>query len=133
MSTRKHLKRGTRITKTRHVAPLPPSLAIESIHFSLYGRGRVAIVLTPFERDGSTAADRIRELMTGRCLMDESMVGADILPGDLLLYDGHRTTPTDGAIMWVRDGEDYVPRIARVDGDMVAYHPAAEGYPVLSG
>jgi hypothetical protein len=131
MSESRYLRRGVSITATLYAAPLPPSLAIEKIHFCLLGTGRVGIFLTPPE--GRQGRDPLRTLYTARTLADESMVGADILPGDFLVFDGARRAPADGAIMWVQDGREFLPRIARIDGDVVAYHPAAPGFPVLGG
>lgn len=66
-------------------------------------------------------------------LADGSMVGRHILPGDLLFFDAARTAPVEGAIVNVNDGEGFVPRVVRRDGDFVAFHPAAPGYPILGG
>lgn len=139
MTTSKNIRRGVVITRASYTTPLPPSLAIETIHTGLMEPYRVGIVLTPpdegdrHDPDGSGRYSRLNRLIAARSLCDDSMGGADILPGDFLIYDGDRTTPTDGAIMWIQDGKDFLPRIARVAGDVVEYHPAAPGYPVLSG
>lgn len=128
MTTSKNLRRGVVITRVPYATPLPPTLTFEGIEVQFVKPHTMSICLRA-EGDACYST----RLLTPRNLADDSMVGADILPGDLLIYDGDRTAPIDGAIVFVQDGKDSVPRIARVDGDTVEYHPAAEGYPILSG
>lgn len=75
-----------------------------------------------------------RELLDNRHETDASLTGRGIHPGDLLIFDRSRTSPDDDAIMLVRDGRTWVPRVCKVLGaGFVEFHAAAAGYPILSG
>jgi len=65
---------------------------------------------------------------------DGGLTGRHIAAGDILLFDLTKTAPDDGAIVYVRDddGTD-LARVLRRTPTGVEFHPAAPGYPVLTG
>ncbi len=74
------------------------------------------------------------QLLVGRDNHGASLAGRHILPDDQLIYDGRRTAPEDGAIQWVQDSGEWVPRVCHILADgAVEFHAAAEGYPILTG
>lgn len=73
-------------------------------------------------------------LNTNRREQGDALIGRNIVPDDLLIFDYDRTTPEDGVIMLVEDGREFVARVCRVLGaGFVEFHAAAPGYPILSG
>lgn len=74
------------------------------------------------------------ELLVGRRDHGDCLVGRHILGDDVLIYDAGRTTPEDGAIMLVEDGQTWRPRVCRVlAAGVVEFHAAVAGYPILTG
>jgi len=73
-------------------------------------------------------------LHPGRRDHGDALSGRHILPDDVLIFDRDRTTPEDDAIMLVKDGGDWVPRVCKILADgFVEFHAAAPAYPILSG
>ncbi len=65
---------------------------------------------------------------------DGGLIGRNILPQDILIFDQTRTTPLDGAIMQVQDGRGWIARVCHILADgAVEFHAAAEGFPILTG
>jgi len=77
---------------------------------------------------------RERHLTELRERADGGLIDRHIEAGDILIFDLTKTAPDDGAIVFVRDDDGTaLARVLRRTPTGVEFHPAAPGYPVLTG
>lgn len=125
LAGRRGLDRRHPLLMRDHPEACAASLTLDNIRVSLVAPYYAAVAFFSTTQRLNSLSDH----------QDDGLIGRHILPGDLLLFDMGRTTPEDGAVMWVEDTHPaYVARVCRVLPDgRVEFHAAAPGFPVLAG